>query len=69
MLGRLRLPIHDAIAHYVRLSEAVFSSTNVGRSSKSNAATLETELKAIVKDTFGNDDERMMDNGTNACKT
>ena len=69
MLGRLRMSITDAIDCYDELTKTVFQATQIGRDGKFKPKVLEKIIKDIVKAQVGNEEERMLDTQSNACKT
>jgi hypothetical protein len=73
MLGRLRIPLKQAIECYQKLTE-VFSERKLIGTSGSNAfktTKLKKVLKKIVLDTTGNENSRMIDTRDDAdkCRT
>jgi hypothetical protein len=72
MLGRLQMPIAEAIGCYGTLAERVFSSTKLTRGEgKFRASKLEEVVKEIVGEKLGDPDVRMLDTRPegDACKT
>jgi hypothetical protein len=73
MLGRLRLPIRQAIECYGKLVKDVFSEKKwIGISGPSafKSSKLKEVIQAIVKDVTGNENELMMETQPNGdCKT
>ncbi|KIJ50301.1 hypothetical protein M422DRAFT_159868 [Sphaerobolus stellatus SS14] len=69
MLGRLRMSINDVIDCYEQLTKTVFKATQVGRDGRFDHKVLEEVIKDVVKHQVGTDEEGMLDNRDNACKT
>ena len=69
MLGRLRMPVVDAIEYYNELTKTLFTATQVGQDGKFKAKVLEEAIKKVVEIRAGVDEERMLDTRDNACKT
>lgn len=73
MLGRLRMSVDESIATYSRImanvfaeSKSIFASHNGTR----RAIKLEQELRAIILEKTGTEDERMIEGALNStgCK-
>ncbi|PBK94677.1 FabD/lysophospholipase-like protein [Armillaria gallica] len=70
MIGRLRMPVKDAIECYGRLSGKVFGKPKCGvHSGKFKATRLEEVLKSIVSSRTTDPETRMIDDSGEACKT
>ncbi|QRV95745.1 patatin-like phospholipase protein [Ceratobasidium sp. AG-Ba] len=70
MVGRLGIPVGQAIDHYVNLAE-VFSEQKWMGSTRYKTTKLQNAFKKIVKDITGDENTRLMDTsaGGEACKT
>jgi hypothetical protein len=60
MMGRLRVPLNEAIQCYIKLAE-VFSDRKFFGTSAFKTTKLKEVLKRIVRDATGDEDERMID--------
>ncbi|KAL5637740.1 hypothetical protein ACGC1H_002111 [Rhizoctonia solani] len=70
MLGRLRMPIEQAITEYAKLAQDVFKDKKIGGSSMYRGTKLQDALKTMVRDATGDEGE-MMNEGRedDGCKT
>ncbi|HEV7737590.1 MAG TPA: hypothetical protein VGO47_09510 [Chlamydiales bacterium] len=68
MLGRLQMPIDDAIEHYECLSKKVFGVRKSLGAAKFNHKVLERVIKDAVKQYTGNENAKMFDDREDACK-
>lgn len=72
MLGRLRLPVDEAIRAYGRFASEVFSDKkNLWEDGSFRASKLEESFKAIIQESGNNPDARMFDPrpSNEVCKT
>lgn len=74
MLGRLRVPLDDAIDEFAKLAQNVFSDKkhlSVSGSGSFKSTKLQQALKQIVREATGDENTRMMDHrlGEKRCKT
>ncbi|CUA75393.1 Nephrocystin-3 [Homo sapiens] [Rhizoctonia solani] len=70
MIGRLRMPIDNAIEEYAKMMESIFSEKKMSGPTMYKSTRLEEALKAVIQNAMGNKDERMIeDRGGNGCKT
>ncbi|KAJ7848220.1 acyl transferase/acyl hydrolase/lysophospholipase [Mycena leptocephala] len=70
MLGRLRMPVGDAIGAYDELAQNVFSETKFFfQDGKFKASRLEAAIKKIVGEKSKDANEPMMDSLVTACRT
>jgi hypothetical protein len=68
MLGRLRMPVDDAIEYYEYLSKQVFGAHKGFGAAKFDHKVLERVVKDAVKRYTGNENAKMFDDRENACK-
>ncbi|KAG9078088.1 hypothetical protein FS749_009953 [Ceratobasidium sp. UAMH 11750] len=70
MVGRLGIPVKDAIDHYVKLA-AVFSDRKLIGTATFKASKLQEVLKGIIRDAVGDENVRMMDTSVDGerCRT
>lgn len=72
LLGRLRLTVPEAIAHYTSLAETIFTARKpFWKDGRFKASALEDSIKRVVEQTLGNANEKMdAGNGLRTrCKT
>jgi hypothetical protein len=74
MLGRLRIPLNQAIDHFMKLAEDVFADKkhfNSSGSSTFKSTKMQQALKDIIRETTGNENEPMLDRRPDSgkCKT
>jgi hypothetical protein len=74
MVGRLRMPLDQAIEHFAKLARDVFSDKKHFSASGSGAfksTKMQQALKEIIQTATGDENERMMDRRPDAakCKT
>lgn len=69
MLGRLRMPIDDAIDCYEKLSKRIFQSNGFFGAATFSHEELESAFKAIIEDMLENEHANMLDDQENNCKT
>ncbi|CAE7116685.1 unnamed protein product [Rhizoctonia solani] len=69
MLGRLQMPVDEAIAAYVKLAEDVFRKKKWNGPTMYKGTKLREALKAMVRETTGNETEMMiMGRASEGCK-
>ncbi|KAG8678835.1 hypothetical protein FRC08_017442 [Ceratobasidium sp. 394] len=68
MVGRLGIPVKDAIKSYIKLSE-VFSDRKIIGTTTFKTSKLQEILKEIVRDATGNENTRMMDLSAGGSKS
>ena len=62
--------INDCIDKYQTLGKKVFGDkSGWGNENMFNAETLEANIRRVIKDVTGNEDEPMRDERPNCCKT
>ncbi|KAJ7118653.1 acyl transferase/acyl hydrolase/lysophospholipase [Mycena crocata] len=71
MLGRLRMPVDQAIQCYDDMSSKIFRKSNLLGDGKYSASTMEKVIKAIVKDRTGDSETPLVDDGAlgGKCRT
>ncbi|CAE6538597.1 unnamed protein product [Rhizoctonia solani] len=69
MLGRLKMPIENAVEEYAKLVKAVFTEKKRSGPTIYKRTKLEEALKTIIRDATGDEKERMNDQDDNTCKT
>lgn len=71
MLGRLRMPIEDAIEAYAKLSEGIFSQKKYFGDGQYSATRLEAAMTEIVERHTGDTGPGILDprTGDNLCRT